>query len=500
MYKSTKFRLIALLLALLLTGSALSACGEEASVETEAQTDTAATEAVEESTELPKYDAAGVHYDDTEIVILDYDTDEYFWQAATYSDICADELTGDPISDAQFKRNVQVEEELGVVLETYPVSDVGRYKNASTLKTFIMASDDTIDAAFVFGGELKSLLAEPGYLLNLYDIENLDPSDSFWDQSGVENFTFGDGLKAITGDISIYAAFAPELYFFNKAVAENHKLEDFYELVREGKWTHDVVFRLCEEVSFDVDGNGIMDENDAYGMANQLYLLSDVLVSSGVRYTEKQPDGSLQLVLNTEKTVDLVNAWVPFFNNDSVSIIADLYKSKYSNPFFEMHIPMFKNDQILFNFNQLLISFELREMDTDYGILPMPKCDESQPEYLTSMSTSWLTMLCVPVTSGELDKIGHVVSALGYYSQHYVTPEFIDRTVRHKSLRDDNSAEMLEIVLDSRTYDIAQVYNWGSVLSLVNNLSAKNTTDFASAYAKGESAVLTDMEKTFPKN
>ncbi len=501
MYTNNKnTRLLALLLVLVLACPAFAACGNaETATETEATTETL-LETAEESTELIQYNAPDVQYEDTEIMILDYDTDEYFWQAATYSDICADELTGDPINDAQFKRNVQVEEELGVIIETHPVGGVGRGSNGSTLKTFILASDDTIDAAFLFATELKSILAEPGYLLDLYTVPNLDPSASYWDQSGVENFTFGDGLKAITGDISIYAAFAPELYFYNKAVAEEHKLEDMYELVREGKWTHDVVFRMCEQVSYDVDGNGIMDENDAYGMANQRNLMSDVLVSSGVRYTEKQPDGSLKLALNTEKTVDIINDWVPFFNNESVSIIADLYQKKYSNPFYEMHMPMFKNNQILFNFNQILISFELREMDTDFGLLPMPKCDESQSEYLTSMSTSWLTMLCVPVTSGELDKIGHVLSALGYYSKHYVTPEFIDRTVRHKSLRDDNSAEMLEIILSSRTYDIAQVYNWGNVLNIVNSLSVNNSTDFASSYTKGESAVLTDMEKTFPKN
>ncbi len=80
-------------------------------------------------------------------------------------------------------------------------------------------------------------------------------------------------------------------------------------------------------------------------------------------------------------------------------------------------------------------------MDTDYGILPMPKHIEEQAEYLTSMS-----------------------------------------------------------ILASCTYDVAQVYNWGNALNMVNNLSAKNTTDFASEYTKVENAILTDMEKTFPKN
>lgn len=42
-------------------------------------------------------------------------------------------------------------------------------------------------------------------------------------------------------------------------------------------------------------------------------------------------------------------------------------------------------------------------MDTDCGIIPTPKFDEKQEDYHTSLSTSWMTLLCVPATNSNLE-------------------------------------------------------------------------------------------------
>ena len=480
--------------ALLATAQLLCACQSGAAPVSDSSStgDTTSSEPIETKAE---YTSPGVDYGGAEFTILDYDTDEYFWQAATYSDIHAEEENGDPINDAQYKRNRQVEEELNITLKTYPVGGVARFSNASEYRKLILAGDNSVDAAFVFGAEASSLLGE-GYLTDLHSIPTLNLGASWWDQNAIDTFTFGGNLEVVTGDISLYTSFSPIMYFYNKNLAEAFKIDDCYDLVRSGKWTYDKVFEYCELVAGDLDGNNIMDENDRYGMAEQLALVSDMLISAGIRYTERDKDGNITLKLNSERTISAIEKVVPFLNDGNTNSIATNYTKVYSNPFYEMHLPMFKNSQILFNFNQLLISFELRAMETDYGILPTPKYDEEQEEYYTSMSTSWMTLLSVPVTNDRPEMTGHVLDALGYYSQQYVTPEYIDTTVRHKSLRDEDSAEMLEIILESKVYDIAQIYNWGGIVSMVNNLGVNNNINFASQYANIESKVLTEMEKT----
>ena len=147
---------------------------------------------------------------------------------------------------------------------------------------------------------------------------------------------------------------------------------------------------------------------------------------------------------------------------------------------------MFKNDQILFNYQQLLIAFELRAMDADYGLIPFPKYDEAQETYLTSTSNSWNTFVSVPATVRDTERIGYVLDSLGFYSKQMVTPEFIDTTVRTKTLRDEDSAEMLGIILDNIVYDIAFVYDWGELRSMVNMMGYMNGNNFASRWAKAE--------------
>lgn len=94
-------RATALTLALLM--ALLASCGETP-VEKPDDT-TGETTTIEDTTAAPEYLPPDVDYEGATFTILDYDTDEYFWHAATYSDIHAEEDNGDPINDAQFKRN-----------------------------------------------------------------------------------------------------------------------------------------------------------------------------------------------------------------------------------------------------------------------------------------------------------------------------------------------------------------------------------------------------------
>ena len=92
---------------------------------------------------------------------------------------------------------------------------------------------------------------------------------------------------------------------------------------------------------------------------------------------------------------------------------------------------------------------------------------------------------------------GHVLDCMGYYGQQIVTPAYIDTTVMGKALRDDDSAEMLKIILDGRTYDIANYYNWGNINTKVTtDLVSGNRTDFASTFATIEPNVAAALQKT----
>ena len=492
-----KKRLPAAAASLMLTLSVLAACGGESPVPVSDETRAAETVTEAEETAAPEkseYTAPDVKYDGETFTFLDYDTEDWFWRAASYSDIRAEEQNGDPINDAQYKRNLAVEELLGVKIETVKADSVDRQINGQQLNKFIAAGDDTIDAAFVFGMNFATLMSDPGKLQNLLDFETLNTSASWWNQNFVSEMTLRGTLKGVTGSISIFNSFAPELYFFNKNVAESFGINDLYSSADDGKWTYDKAIEYSELVASDLNGDGKMDENDRFGTATQSALVADCVLACGERLTKKDGD-KIELALNTPRTVNIVEKVVPYLNNKQINAHVGLF-SGYSNVFRQVHIPLFMNDQILFNFNQLLISIELRDMEADFGLLPLPKLDESQPEYHTFGSPWWDTILVVPAMNSRPQITGHIFDALGYYSQQYVTPAFIDQTVTNKALRDEDSARMLKIVLTSQVYDIGYFYGWGGLADMLNGLGSSNKTDFASAYAKVEEKAQAAMDKT----
>ena len=62
-------------------------------------------------------------------------------------------------------------------------------------------------------------------------------------------------------------------------------------------------------------------------------------------------------------------------------------------------------------------------------------------------------------------------------------------------MRDEESAEMLDIILKSTVYDLAHMYDWGTLASgIQTNIIAQK--EFASFYAKREKHANKALEKT----
>jgi hypothetical protein len=125
----------------------------------------------------------------------------------------------------------------------------------------------------------------------------------------------------------------------------------------------------------------------------------------------------------------------------------------------------------------------------------MPKYDDAQEQYYTYVIPYDIFSASVPVTVKDPDVSGTVLQAIAILSDYYVTPAYYDITITGKGLRDEESAEMLDIILGSTVYDLARMYDWGTVASgLTNNIIAQK--EFPSFYAKLETKTTAALEKT----
>ena len=485
-------------LILLLSVLFLSACGggESAAPVTgtaAASTDAAAEAAVsaEETAAPAEYQPSGNTYDGEDFTIFSYKTDGYTWAAAAYCEVWTEGENGEPINDALYQRNRAVEEELGITISLYAADDKARTKSGEMLNKLVMAGDTTVDLVTMFIGAAKTCLVN-GSFIDLNTLDGPDLDASWWNRSVTDELTFRGKTLGATGDFNLYSAFGLYQLFFNKAMIEDFSLDNPYEMVYNDTWYADKMIAMARSVTADIDGDGAMTQADRRGITGSRSLVMTSLVCSGGRMTGRNEKDEVVLTLQNERNFAILDKWGNFWmDRDTVLSSGDF--SGYSNAFYELLIPTFKDGRALFLFNQLLVSFELREMEIDYGLLPFPKFDEAQEDFCNDLSTSWITFTAVPVTSARSALCADAMNALGYYSQQLVTPSFIDTTIKFKASRDEDSTRMMDIILDGRVFDIQAMFDFGGIYKAMYSLPAAGSMDYASTYASLETKAQTEI-------
>ena len=100
---------------------------------------------------------------------------------------------------------------------------------------------------------------------------------------------------------------------------------------------------------------------------------------------------------------------------------------------------------------------ELRDMEDDFGILPFPKKDEKQEKYITGLRDTFVGF-CVPTGNKDPEFVGTIMEALCVSGSKNVIPAYYDVVLKVKTARDEDSADMLDIIKESVTVDFAYAY------------------------------------------
>jgi hypothetical protein len=138
----------------------------------------------------------------------------------------------------------------------------------------------------------------------------------------------------------------------------------------------------------------------------------------------------------------------------------------------------------------------LREMESSYGILPIPMYDEYQEVYYSQVSPHHDSLFAVPmsVKESDLPKIGAALELLGYYSYYEVYPDFYEVVIQGRGTRDAESKEMLEICFSNRTYDLGLVFDPNSFSDKILRYTQYGNTNVASFYEQYASQLEDAME------
>lgn len=481
-----KNRIISLLLLALMAATSCGGTGSGTNDDTSADNSTSAAD-TDTGTTAPEYVFADIDCGGDNFTVLNATTT---WGFYAYMDF--ETQTGESLDDAVYERNRFVEEKYNMKLEIVE-DDID--KNYEKYRSSILAGDDTYD---IFTASMYHVApaAANGIFTNLFDVEYIDTTKPYYTQDYIAKSQMGGNLYAITGDISLSLLRYSFAMYFNKTLVDSYGLEDPYALVRDGKWTHDKLTSMVTDIYSDLNGDGKQDDEDLYGLGTSNVIIVDAYCSAyKMNMMDVGDDGFPYFSIDLDKFSSAVDK---IFDLNWQTNGVHAYKEISDNNEMTDLCNYFSQDHLVFIHNWLYASETsyLRDMKSDYGIIPYPKYDENQDGYYTFQHDQ-IGLFTIPVTSTKKDMAGAVLEAMSSESSKTVVPSYYEVALKSKYSRDSESSEMIDIIHNGHMLDPAWIYcsYIGDLAQAPRNLMLKEKRDFMSFYDSNKAKYQKNLEK-----
>lgn len=442
------------------------------------------TTVVESQVDLPQRDLEGREFM-FYVMGIDRNVNNYSVE------IFAELENGDPINDAVYKRNLTLEERYNFkILETASTDS----SMPDIAARNIQAGDDTYQV-LMFNLRDATNLVQKNMLVNLYEADYLNFDKPWWDTSMAKDLSIVNKLFYAMGDINIMDNNATWAVFFNKKMINDFNMTAPYVHVNDNNWTLSKYYEMAQLVSTDLDGDGVIGTDDIWGTVGEGYNAYMLYTAAGERITEKDSDDIPQLLSPSDRTFAVIDEVYKIMNDRTLTLNAEHY-SGYANVFSDLIRRNFKTDLSLFYIAGMLSYTLLRDMESEYGMVPMPKLNSEQDKYYTTLNMNNCSTVCIPISNNFVDDTAFILEAMAAESMTTLTPAYYEIALERKYMRDEESRQMLDIILDSRVYDLASLYNWGGVYAIFPAMVSADSVDYASRFESVKEKAIIEIEET----
>lgn len=491
-------RFICLILALIMMSFALIACAQPAAPVDDTQTTPADTPEditpadsgnVGDNVTTPSIDMPVIDEKfNSEVIIL-------YWEDVEHPEFDVQEQNGESVNDAIYDRNLAVEDQLGVDLVF-----VGTLGNFNNQKNFVSTALNGINSGGehdIFAGYSMTgaTLAVNGYVQNLKSLKYLNFEQPYWPASLIDQATINNKLYFASGDISTNMLHMMYAVFFNKQIIIDHSLEDPYDLVDDQKWTYTKMFEMASNLYNDKNGDGKRDQEDAYGLCTAAIHYDAFFTGAGLNTVEKTNDDQLIIspTFNSEKTVSLLE--------DVCSFMWDSEDGYHGSTG-----AVFAKANTLFTLDRSFMAMIRRdEIEFEYGIVPVPKYDEAQENYVTCLAFPY-TMYTVSIAARHTDAAAAALEFLSAEGYRRVTPALFEISMKLKYSSDNEASRMYDIIRSTVSIDVGRIFatelqNF-TYSTFRDRCTNNNASQWSSAYKMAErkmKSLLADINTAMAK-
>lgn len=390
--------------------------------------------------------------------------------------------TQDLVEQAAYYRDAEMTELLNIQIVNQATPEC--YDSMQTLRANILGGCQ-YDLLLLRSAVLSQAIANDLLQdLGTGELTYLDPSMPWWSQDSYESFSVLGRHFGICGDFTVSDDLALWALYFNKDIRKSFEdMENPYDLVKSGDWTYDVMFGMAKQAACNLDSDPAMTYDDRWGVTYLRDTVSGMINSVGIRFGEKDEDGI---------------PYISFYNELNVNKILKIFDGLYdTDTCYNIHarggdeIAVFTSGRAFFTFGGIYYAPQMRKAETtvDFGILPYPKYDSQQSDYISSTSPLFLTVLAIPknCVREDLSFKSAVMEEYSYLGRKNVVPEFYDKLLIGKVAKDVETKEILEFIFGNVTYDIGNIFNFGDMAFFVIDMTMTSDRDIASVYQKYKS-------------
>ena len=320
------------------------------------------------------------------------------------------------------------------------------------------------DYDLVYGNPISvgAVLFVENCLMDVSGFSTVNLEKEWWNASLPERYSFAGRMYFLTGAAVTNYFDDPSCILFNKAALEDYGIDEPYSFVKDGSWTFDKMFELASTVPLNTSGSGTYRYGNPNGLA--------ILFAHGYGITSFDDEGnpyveaSLPMYLS-----DIADKYSVIMSDDVQSVHLkglngmghqEDYNEKYG---YEGSEEMFADGRILFQFATTGTAADLRKDEVLFGIVPVPKGDASQESYY-SFADNWSSsFIYVPRCTKDIQMVDVIIEAMGALGQKHIKPAYYDKILKGRSIYDSDSKEMIDIVFESKIYDMADMYAGGNI-------------------------------------
>ncbi len=412
------------------------------------------------------FDTSGLDFGGDTLTVLCAGTDETSYWAL---DPGIYKKPADALEMALYKRNMQIEQDLGLSLKVvFKAADGTSSALNKAVEADAKAGTNEYDvvvnyAAYAVVENLRQ------YYVDLLDAStpHLQLDKPWYNQNFVENTQAFNHLYYIVGDYNLCTYNRLMATYVNFSLGANEGQfnddtgNDLYSLVQDGKWTYEELLKYAAYFH-DMDGAGEKDTGDVYGLLSNANCeaYDGFLYAFNLDLTVTNEDGTHSWnVAGNTKMNDAMDKLINLYRQEGVWLVA---KSQGSIGNSTEQYKMFAEGHALFDIDVIYRyaaqNKAFRNMKDKYGLLPLPKYDSQQEQYGSGTQDSHSFTSVMKGTDELNSKRCAYLEYANYLSYQNSRPYYFEKIMKAQYLGTSKAAQVFDIILDNADFDFGEQY------------------------------------------